>query len=46
MWTEFLDFFFLRNTKPHERVEGGDWWNKLDNQGSTLPPMMMDDEDD
>lgn len=44
MWTEFLDFFFLRDVKPHERVEGGDWWNKLDNQGATLPPPLVEEE--
>jgi hypothetical protein len=27
MWSEFLDFFFLKDAKPHERVEGSDWWN-------------------
>jgi hypothetical protein len=30
MWSEYLEFFFLRDTKPHERIDGGDWWNKLD----------------
>jgi hypothetical protein len=33
MWSEFLDFFFLKDSKPHERIEGSDWWNQLDPKG-------------
>jgi hypothetical protein len=33
MWSEYLDFFFLKDAKPHERIEGSDWWNKLDPKG-------------
>ena len=27
LWVEFLDFFFLRNAKLHDRIDGNDWWN-------------------
>ena len=33
MWSEFMDFFFLKDAKPHERMEGSDWWNQLDSKG-------------
>lgn len=40
MWSEFLDFVFLRDSKPHERVEGSNWWNNLDPQGQELALEM------
>ena len=27
MWPEFLDFFFMKDMKQHERFDGNDWWN-------------------
>ena len=36
MWGEFLDFFFLKDAKPHERLEGSDWWNQLDTRGQQI----------
>lgn len=42
MWQEYLDFFFLRDTKPHERVEDGDWWNKLDGEGVAMKTVVQD----
>lgn len=46
MWTEFLDFFFLRGTKPHDRMEGNDWWNKLDRDGVNLPPPPVEEDEE
>lgn len=43
MWSEFLDFFFLKDAKPHERIEGSDWWNQLDPKGQQLA-MDMEEE--
>ena len=45
MWSEYLDFFFLRDTKPHERIEDGDWWNKLDAQGAAMQVTLEEDLD-
>ena len=36
LWSEFLDFFFLKDAKPHERIEGSDWWNQLDPKGQQI----------
>jgi hypothetical protein len=36
MWSEFMEFFFLKNAKPHERIEGSDWWNQLDSKGQQI----------
>ena len=32
-WDEFLNFFFLRNATFEDRIDGNDWWNKLDSNG-------------
>ena len=29
-WDEFLNTFFLRNTTFEDRIDGNDWWQKLD----------------
>lgn len=29
-WTEFLNFFFLKNATFEDRIDGNDWWDKLD----------------
>ena len=36
-WGEFLDFFFLRDATAQDRMDGDDWWNKLDPQGRAMP---------
>jgi hypothetical protein len=43
MWSEFLDFFFLKDAKPHERIEGSDWWNQLDPKGQQIA-LEMEEE--
>lgn len=35
-WEEFLDFFFLKNAPLQDRIDGNDWWNKLDSIGNKL----------
>ena len=32
-WSEFLDFFFKKESSIGKGNEGVDWWNKLDNKG-------------
>jgi hypothetical protein len=32
-WNEFLDFFFAKDLKMHERNEGQEWWDNLDADG-------------
>jgi len=29
-WDEFLNCFFLKNASFADRIDGNDWWNKLD----------------
>ena len=29
-WEEFLNYFFLRNATFEDRIDGNDWWTKLD----------------
>jgi hypothetical protein len=43
MWSEFMDFFFLKDVKPHERIEGSDWWNQLDSKGQQIA-LEMEEE--
>lgn len=43
MWSEFLDFFFLKDAKPHERIEGSDWWNQLDSKGQQIAREMEEE---
>lgn len=38
-WDEFLNYFFLRNATLEDRVDGNDWWNKLDSNGA---PVLED----
>jgi len=33
MWSEFCDFFFLREATLKDRIDGNDWWNQLDSKG-------------
>jgi hypothetical protein len=35
-WEEYLDFFFLRNATLADRVDGNDWWNKVDKDGKPV----------
>jgi len=32
-WDEFLNYFFLRDATMQDRIDGDDWWSKLDQQG-------------
>ena len=32
-WDEFLNYFFLRNATLEDRIDGNDWWSKLDQNG-------------
>jgi hypothetical protein len=36
-WDEYLDFFFLRNATMADRIDGNDWWNKVDKDGKPVP---------
>ena len=29
-WEEFLNFFFLKNATLLDRIDGNDWWTKID----------------
>lgn len=33
MWSEFLDFVFLRDAPLQDRIDGDDWWNQIDSKG-------------
>jgi len=33
MWSEYCDFFFLRDATLKDRIDGNDWWNQLDSKG-------------
>ena len=35
-WNEFLNYFFLRNATMQDRIDGDDWWTKLDMQGQPI----------
>ena len=35
-WTEFLNYFFLRNATMQDRMDGDDWWTKLDQNGQPV----------
>ena len=43
-WQEFLNVFFLRNTTWEDRIDGNDWWNKLDQNGQPIveKPVEVD----
>ena len=55
-WEEFLNYFFLRNATFEDRIDGNDWWSKLDHNGApildeapidkTVSGVFDDDEDD
>ena len=36
-WPEFLNFFFLRNASFADRIDANDWWNKIDENGKSIP---------
>ena len=31
-----MDYFFLRNATYEDRIDGNDWWNKLDQNGKPI----------
>mmetsp|Transcript_20429 Transcript_20429/g.27606 ORF Transcript_20429/g.27606 Transcript_20429/m.27606 type:complete len:120 (+) Transcript_20429:968-1327(+) len=35
-WDEFLNYFFLRNATLQDRIDGDDWWTKLDQNGQPV----------
>jgi hypothetical protein len=35
-WSEFLDFFFLKNATFADRIDANDWWNKIDENGKSI----------
>jgi len=35
-WEEFLNYFFLRNATFEDRIDGDDWWSKLDQNGAPI----------
>jgi len=35
-WDEYLDFFFLRTATYEDRIDGNDWWNKVDKDGKPV----------
>jgi hypothetical protein len=36
MWSEFLDFVYLRDAPLHDRIDGDDWWNQIDSKGNQV----------
>ena len=53
-WNEFLNFFFLKNATFEDRIDGNDWWTKLDPNGQPIieetainntSSGILDDED-
>ena len=42
-WNEFLNFFFLKNATFEDRIDGNDWWDKLDQNGQ---PIVEETEKD
>ena len=38
-----LDFFFLRDATLQDRVDGNDWWNKLDREGKPMPEEVIEE---
>ena len=38
MWSEFLDFFFLKDAPLYDRIVGQDWWNQVDHEGNQIMP--------
>ena len=43
MWSEFCDFFFLREASLKDRMDGNDWWNQLDSKGA---PIKKEEEEE
>lgn len=35
-WEEMLNYFFLRNATMQDRIDGKDWWSKLDPSGQPI----------
>ena len=35
-WEEFLNYFFLRNATFEDRIDGNDWWTRLDQNGAPV----------
>lgn len=35
-WNEFLNCFFLKNATMEDRIDGNDWWAKLDQNGQPI----------
>ena len=44
-WSEFLDFFFLRDATLQDRTDGHDWWNKVDDNGRYPKKKDIKEED-
>lgn len=36
VWSEFLDFHFLRDATFEDRIDSNDWWNKIDANGKRI----------
>ena len=36
MWSEFLDFFFLKSARLQDRIDSQDWWQQLDAAGHQI----------
>lgn len=44
-WDEFLNFFFLKEASLLDRIDGNDWWNKIDQEGHKIETKRTPVED-
>lgn len=44
MWSEFCDFFFLRDATLKDRIDGNDWWNQLDSKGVMVKEEIKEED--
>ena len=43
-WSEFLDFFFLRDATAADRIDrSNDWWQKLDREGKPMAEEVIEE---
>ena len=35
-WSEFMNFFFLKDATFQDRMDGNDWWNQIDSTGNQI----------
>ena len=40
---EFLDYFFLKDATLEDKIDGNDWWHKLDEDGKPVQEKKTKD---